>query len=281
MPGSRTLWPLVLLLAQQPAPLAVRSADELYPPVRAAEVVRFFSLDTDEPDLAKLSAGLSELGAELVYGPRTTEARPGFSFFAVRAPAGESAKKLALALRRGGAAAHELECVAFDGREGGDSRVAVGGASFTTRDFVMGISSDIVWFDCVGAWSQFYGLPGKLEPDEIAERYRKLYAPYGGGRIGQVVRESFRWTLAATPDEKTRARLLKAVQKLEGVHEARLEGNVLGVTVELAGLLASGVAGKIPAAEGEVLDQAGRETPRVAFSTRPLHDLLAAEKLVP
>jgi hypothetical protein len=278
MSGWRTFWALALPLAQAPGPVAPRGVDELYPLVRAEQVIRFFSLDTDEPDLARLNAGLSELGAELVYGPRTTEARPGFSFFAVRAPSGESARKLALALRRGGAAAHELECVAFDGREGSDSRVAVGGASFTTRDFVMGISSDIVWFDCVGAWSQFYGLPG---PDELAERYKKLYAPYGGGRIGQVVRESFRWTLAATPDDRTRARLLKAVHKLQGVHEARLDGNILGVTVELVGLLTSGLAGNIPAGEGEVLDQIGREAPRLAFDTRPLHDLLAAEKLVP
>ncbi len=265
---------------QEPAS-GVRQSDALYPAARAESVVRFFTVDTDEADLAKVREALRELGAEVAYGPRTTAARPGHSFFALRAPEAAAPRKLAAALKKGGAAAHELVCVAFDGREERDANVGIAGFSFTTRDFILGMSGDIAWFDSVGSWSQFYGPPGKLKSSEIADRYEKLYAPYGGGRVGSVVRERFTWTLAAAPDEKAEDRLLKAIHKLEGVARAALEGPALVVEVELDGLLASGVAGKIPAAEGQVLDEAGRDAPRAAFATQPLYDLLAAEKLLP
>ncbi len=266
-----------------PGPVAEeRVSDALYPPTRAESVVRFFTVDRDDPEVAEIVEALRELGADIAYGPRTTSARPGHSFFAVRASPETTPKKLAAALKKGGAAAHELACAAFEGRDNRDANVNIGGiASFTTRDFVMGISGDIAWFDSVGSWSQFYGPPGKLDSAEIADRYQKLYAPYGGGRIGSVVRERFTWTLVAEPDPKVRARVLKSLEKLDGVVRAALDGAALTVVVELDGLLACGVAGKIPAEEGQALDEAGRDAPRAAFDTRPLHDLLTAEKLLP
>jgi len=225
--------------AAWPAQEGGGDATERYPCRRPATVVRFFDLDTDEPDLARASAVLGELQAEIAYGPRTTGARAGHSFFALRAPPGVPSKKLAAALKKAGGAAHELECLAFDGRTGDDSRIAIGALSMTSRDLILGMSGDILWFDSVGSWSQFYGRPGSLEAEEIAERYRKLYAPYGGGEIGTPVVERFTWTLSSAPEEKARGKLLKALQKLDGVATVGLEGQQLTLEVRLQGLAAA------------------------------------------
>ncbi len=261
----------------------VRAADELYPPAAQLEVVRFLVVKTDEPDVGEINAALRELEAQIIYGPRTTEARPGRAFVAVRAPHDLPASKLERALRKGGAAAQELVCTAFAGRDDRDSQVAVMGFNFTTRDFVMGMSGDIVWFDSAGGWSQFYGPRGKLEADELADRYAKLYGPYGGGKLGSLVRERFTWTLAVAPDEKRAKRLLDAVRKLEGVSAAALDGPALSVEVALDGLASCGVAGQVPSGADPKaeLDKAGVSAPRACFSTRPLWDLLAAEGLAP
>jgi hypothetical protein len=282
MAGAILFSSLVALLAAwgQPQSQDPRRADALYPAEPPVSVVRFFTVETDELDVPKASAALGELGASLVYGPRTTDARPGHAFVALSAPAEIAAKKLGAALRKGGAAARELACIAFDGRTNTDSGISIGGFSMGTRDFVMGLSGEIAWFDSVGPWSQFYVTPGKLEPGDLVQRYEKLYAPYGGGRLGDVVRESFTWTLAAAPDEKSAKRVLSAIEKLDGVERAALEGSALTVVVELDGLLACSPAGTIPAADGAVHDEAGKAAPRAAWCTRPLHELLAREGLL-
>ena len=136
----------------------------------------------------------------------------------------------------------------------------------------MGLSGDIAWFDSLGPWTQFYGPPGKLEGREIAERFEKLYAPYGGGRLGEVVRERFAWTLLSAPDAKVAARLEKAIAKLAGVVSAHFAEKTLEVVVALEGLAAAADPGPIPSAQGEA--------PRAAWSTLPLYELLAAEGLV-
>ncbi len=255
-------------------------ASELYPCTPSAAVVRFFHLETDAPELAKVNAALAELGAELAYGPRTSAGRPGHAFLALRAPPEVGPKKLAAALRKGGGAAEPLVCIAFDGREGDDHAFGLEGLGVTKRDFVMGMSGDIVWYDARGKWSQFYGSPGKLKAAQLVDRYAKLYAPYGGARLGRVVEETFRWTLAATPDEKVRKRVLAALEKLAGVLEAGLEGGALSVRVALDRLETCAAVGKLTVA-GEALDEAGADAPRAAFDTTPVYALLRAEQLVP
>jgi hypothetical protein len=135
----------------------------------------------------------------------------------------------------------------------------------------------------VGGWSQFYGPPGKLTAEEIADRYLKLYKPFGGGRLGRLVRERFTWTLPQVPDERAASKLVRAVRKLDGVAEASLEGTQLSVVVALEDLTACAVAGTVPAgddSEGE-LDPAGLAAPRAAWDTGPLWDLLAEEEFAP
>lgn len=255
----------------------VRVADDLYPFVQVEQVVRYVVVKTDEPQLGDLKDALSEFDASVIYGPRTTSARPGRAFFAVRVPWNVPARELERAARKAGGVAQELACTAFEGREGRDQAIDVGGLEFTSRDFVMGISGEIVWFDTAGGWSQFYGAPGKIDAEELAQRYIKLYAPYGGGSLGRAVEERFTWTLKSVPDEKQGAKLLKAVGKLPGVVDAALDGAALSVHVRLEDVSACVPAGELSqGAESEVaFDAGGLAAPRAAWCTRPLWDLLA------
>jgi hypothetical protein len=197
---------------------------------------------------------------------------------AVRAPRNTSAKKLAAALKKGGGSAEELAATAFDGRTGKPHEFGLAGSGVTQRDFVMG--GDVVWYDAFGPWSQIYGPPGKVEAQEIAKRYAKLYEPYGGAKLGEVVSERFAWTLSAAPDDKLRAKILKALEKVRGVVGAVIEGAEMTLTVRLDGLEVCADAGKIPSALGEPLDEGDRAAPRVAFDAGAVYELLAAEGLV-
>jgi len=268
---------LALLLQEAPE---LREASAQYPCARPAALVRFFHLATDAPELARVNAALRELGAELVHGPATTSGWPGNAFVAVRAPASVEPRALASALKKGGGAAQPLAVTAFDGRTGSDHDFGLGGFGVTKRDMVRGISSDVGWYEARGTWSQFYGKPGKLEAAELAERYAKLYAPYGGAQLGAVVRERFTWTLAAAPADKARAALLKKLQRVAGVVEVALEGQRLTVTVRLAELEACADLGPLPG-EGAALDEASTSSPRAAYDVTALYDLLQAEGLLP
>lgn len=271
LPGAR---------AQEVLPGGVRIADELYPCKPSEKVIRFFHLETDAPELAKLNPALAELGAELAYGPRATQGRPGHAFVAVRAPRAAEVKKLALALKKGGGAVQELGTIAFDGRAGKDHDFGLGGYGVTKRDFVMGMSGDVVWYDAVGPWSQLYGPSGKMKARELYDRYEKLYAPYGGAKLGEVVLERFTWKLASAPEDKVRHKALKALEKMRGVRGAVIDGTALTMTVALDGLEACADVGKIPGT-GEPLDEDTKAAPRIAFDAGAVYALLQADGLVP
>lgn len=260
-------------------PGGVRIADALYPCRPTETVVRFFHLETDAPELGKLNPALAELGAELAYGPRTTSGRPGHAFVAVRAARAADPKKLAAALKKGGGKAEVLAATAFDGRTGEDHDFGLGGLGVTKRDFVMGMAGGIAWYDASGTWSQLFGAPGKLKAAELADRYAKLYQPYGGARLGELVKERFRWTLAQAPEDAQRARVLAAFEKTPGVEGAVIEGTLLTVTVALKGLEACADVGALAA--GEALDEAGAGAPRVAFDAGALYVILRGEGLLP
>jgi len=266
--------------AQEVLPGGVRVANELYPCKPSEKLIRFFHLETDKPELAKMNPALAELGAELAYGPRTTQGRPGHAFVALRAPRAADVKKLTQALKKGGGAVEELSTLAFDGRIGKDHDFGLGGYGVTKRDFVMGMSGDVVWYDAVGPWSQLYGASGKMKARELYDRYEKLYAPYGGAKLGEVVLERFTWTLASAPEDKVRQKVLKALEKMRGVRGAVIVGTELTMTVALDGLEACGDVGKIPA-EGEALDEDTKAAPRVAFDAGAIYALLQADQLVP
>lgn len=279
---SASILACLALLAQEPQvlPGGVRIADELYPCRASESVVRFFHLEADEPDLARLNPALAELGAEIAYGPRTSSGRPGHAFVALRAPRAAEPKKLARALEKGGGAAELLSAIAFDGRTGEDHDFGLGGLGVTKRDFAMGMGGGVIWYDAFGPWSQVFGVPGKLKPAELAQRYDKLYEPYGGAKLGELVKERFRWTLARAPDEQQRIQVLKAFEKTAGVEGAVIEDTLLTVTVALKGLEACGDVGTIPS-KGEPLDADTASAPRIAFDAGALYEILRAESLVP
>jgi hypothetical protein len=261
---------------QELLPGGVREASAAYPCAPSPGVVRFFQLTTEAPDVARLAAELralgAELGAEIVYGPRTSPSRPGKAFVAVRAASEVAAPALGAALERGGAAAEGLACFAFDGAtppERDDS-------SGAWRERVLALSEELAWYDAVGGWSQLYARPGKLRAHELVTRYATL----GGARLGEVVKERFRWTLAAPPDEATRRRVLAALERMAGVEGAAIDGRELVVTLRLERLEACGSLGVFPSA-GAALDEAARRAPRAAFDAGPLFELLRVERLVP
>jgi hypothetical protein len=258
----------------------VRNASSQYPCARPAALVRFFHVEDDAPEMAKVNAALRELGAEVAYGPRTTSGWPGNCFLAVRAPQEVEPRALAAALKKGGGAAHLLECLAYDGRTGGDHDFGLGGFGVTKRDMIRGISSDVVWYEARGSWSQFYGRPGKLDAEELAKRYAKLYEPYGGAELGALARERFVWTLEAAPAEKSSQGLLAKLRKDRRIEDITLEGTTLTVTVRLSGLEASPDLGPLPGTEA-LLDEASASAPRAGFDVTKIYDLLRADGLVP
>jgi len=171
--------PLVLaaLLACQ-APPAEKAEPELYPAERPRAHVLFFMLEGElkaEP-LRKALADLSTKDAEckLVYGPRKTQARPGAQFAAVEAPAALGVKEIGAALRKGCSAADPVACTVFQGSgEGtGSSSEGQGFLGMGSRDFVLGMSGDIRWYDALAGWRQFYFGAGKIGAKEIVSDER-------------------------------------------------------------------------------------------------------------
>jgi hypothetical protein len=251
-----------------------------YPAERPKAHVLFFMLEGElkaEP-LRKALSDLSTKEAEckLVYGPRKTPARPGAQFVAVEAPAALGAKELGGALRKGCANADAVACTVFKGpAEGtGSNSEGQGFLGMGARDFVLGMSGDIRWYDASGGWRQFYFGAGKIGAKEIADRYQKLFGPLGGGEAGEVVHESLRWTLAEPLDPKAAARAEKALSKLPGVTKATIDPaqRVLALELRLENLKSSGPVLAFPGAP-----DAGPV--RVRFDTQALFEVLDKEKL--
>jgi hypothetical protein len=270
---------LVLVGLQEAQPAA------LYPQLRSEVVMRFFSIKGDV-DQAALDTALSEARIEIVQGPQACESRPGRVFVAVHVPTEASVRDVMRVLGKGGGKAEELACVVFDGRTQADTELPSFGLGLTTRDFILGMSGEIRWYDSLEGRSQFYGPAGKLEPSDIQKRYQKLYEPFGGGTIGTLVRERFTWTLARALEERDAQKLVKQIEKLALVVSATLEGAALTVEVELSDLLVSNPRLPSPLPEppeGEQVAPALRQQadalPRATWCTGPLFDLLAAEGL--
>ncbi|MBK7874738.1 MAG: cation transporter [Planctomycetes bacterium] len=276
-----------------PAEPADLDAAELYPPVRNAALLTFFSIEgklDPEPLRKALAAlGTKEVEARIVYGPESTNARPGRFFLAVEAPAGVKPKELVAALKKGASVVEQEVATCFKGPvrdlpDSGAGRMA----GMTARDWVLGISNDLRWADTSAGWYQFFSTPGKLDAATIADRFEKLFAPFGMRTVGTLVREGFTWNLAAPCEAATAKKLEKAMQKLPGVRLARVDADnrTLTVQFDLESLLVSGpavpdrmlagAAGR-PPAEDATPPTRGARTPRVRFDVNPILDLLEKE----
>lgn len=277
---------LALPVASQEAPHA--PAPPAYPPERPRAHVFFFVLE-GKLEAEPMRKALSELSTRdtpcrLVYGPRKTGARPSAQFAAVEAPAALGAKELATALRKGCGGAETLACTLFKGDGSGTGSDAEGRGFFDLpmRDFVLGMSGDIRWYDAREGWRQFYFPAGKVAAKEIEDRYAKLFGPVGGGAVGRVVEEAIDWTLAAPLDPKAAARAEKAIAKLPGVARCTIDPatRALSIAVRLENLRSCGPAQPFPS-ELPRAERAGDEGGplRASFDTLALFEVLDKEKL--
>ncbi|MBI5362079.1 MAG: hypothetical protein HZA53_02800 [Planctomycetes bacterium] len=278
--------------AEPPADL---DAAELYPPKRNASLLTFFSiegkLDPEPMRKALAELGTKDVDARIVYGPESTGARPGRFFLAVEAPASVKSKELVAALKKGASVVEQEATTCFKGPvrdlpDAGPGRMA----GFSPRDWVLGVSNDLRWADTSAGWYEFFSTPGKLDAATIADRFAKLFGPFGLSSVGTLVREGFTWKLAPPCDVAAAKKAEKAIAKLAGVKLARLDAaaGTLTVQFELDGLVVSGppvpdallaLAAGRAAPEPGAEKKAATRTPRVRFDVNPILDLLEKEKL--
>jgi len=235
-------------------------------------VHRFYDLD-GELDRTAWGAALGELGLEAVRGPISAGSQPGHTFVALRCPADLAEKTLRKRLKRTGVKVQPLAWMAFDDCTGNEGQLPNFGTDFAGRDHVLGMSGHILWYDRVGDRTQFFVLPGKIKPKDIAKRYEKLFEPFGGGTLGPVARDTITWELAQPLEPKFGRKLQRAIAKLDGVEEVQLDAasGRLEVIASLAELSVSGEAGT----------SSGVGPPRWTWSTNDLFELLHAEGAVP
>jgi len=268
-----------------------RAADALYPPVRHATVVFGFSLP-DDVKADTLRKALSELSTKdadckLRYGPMKATARPSKVFVLVEAPATVDAKDVLKAVKKGSAGAEALAFTCFQSSDRTLGRgLGAGMPGMTPRDWVLGMSNDLRWCEARGGFLEFFFAPGKLTSEVIADRLTKLTQPFGIQDVGKVVEESVTWNLTGTFDAAAAKRAEKALAKLHGVREARVDAGAktLVVRVALEDLTRGAPPIPMPGAEFDALAgggaaNGGEEAPRMRFDTNAIWDTLLKESI--
>jgi len=291
------LAPLLALLASLPQTPPVAAPDpSAYPPQRNASLLRFFSVEGEIKAEALRKAlkdlGTGEVEARMAYGPLTTGSRPGRYFFAVEVPATLKESEVVKALRKGAATVEVVAWTAFEGEALELPGGGLGGEGFmgmSPRDWVLGSSNDLRWVDMLRGRFQYYALPEKLDAATIKDRMVKLLQPFGrASALREVERGVLSWQLVLPIEEALAKKVEKALAKLDGVTQARLDAKsgLLQAQFTLEDLHASappsprpppaGAADAAPAAEA---DPAKALAPRARFDVNPVLDLLAKEKL--
>ena len=234
--------------------------------------VRYFALEGDV-DRAKLSEGLGELTQEggehrILEGPQSPVSRPKSSFLALEVPVETSVKSLVRAMKKSCKRVEELAWTSFEGVSV-DLPTILGQSA---RDCVIGMASPMRWFDAKKDRKHFFYLAGKLDAEEIADRFQKLFGPFDAGEIGTLRTSEVR--LAFEPVEKEAAvkKALKALSKQEQVRKADLQGEVFVLEVAWDGMARS----LPPVASGEPTE--GTEP---TFDPESLYGVLEEAGLVP
>ncbi len=241
-------------------PTLVRSADD--PPPHC---VRYFSLEEIKPDLLRKVVG--ELGtpdapARIVSGPSTATCRPKLSFLALEIRDDLASKDIARALKKSCRNVEELVWTTFRGVD--KTLPSILGVS--PQDCVIGMASDMRWFESAGDAKHFYFVPGKLNAESIAKQFTNLFGPFDAGDIGTIAGETLTFALPAAVDAIAAKRAAKAIDKLDGVSQAEIVAGSLMVEIELDCVHASAVPAKEEA-----------RGPR--FYSKPVADALAKELL--
>lgn len=248
-----------------------------HPPERQETALYFYDFK-GKLKLEPLNEALAELGCSILRGPEETPAQRSHAFVTVQAPGDVDLKLLGKALKKGKAKVMQLAVCCFDGREGKDSSLpSILGLG--PRDHLIGMDSAIRWYESRAGYSQFYYEPKKLKPEDIQDRYEKLYDPFGGGTIGELVTETFTWSLEAPVDPKAQKKALKAIEKLASVEEATIDTDsaTLTVKVALTNMKVCGPPLPYPLddpEDNEKLTEYTEGVPRVTFATNTVLEAL-------
>lgn len=296
--SSAILAACLLLL---PNPGEVSGGRSLYPPERSETNLFFFVLEGDV-QYAPLREALKKLGegAEIVYGPKFTSAVPNDHFVVVEAPAGVTTKAVAKALKKGKAKPFELHWMMarWSITELPEIPASVDRAQGTDmlRGLVVGMHGDMRWFELRAPYTLYFFEPGKIDPEWVFDRLRKMVEPYVPEEFSiELVRDTFTWPLAQLPSESKIKKAQKAIGKLDGVASVSIdaEAGTLEVALDLGDLLRSGPAGAYDAASasGEPAGGgAGRPNQepistgfelRPIFDTGPIFEILEKNQVVP
>lgn len=244
---------LVFLAALAPGPQDPEELPDPYPPARADALLRFYSLqgDVDVTDLQAAVADLGE-GARVFVGPAATDARPRDHFVGIRTPAGVSERDVRKAAREGARKVEPLLFTIYRAQPQEGARSDRYG--FVTRDTVVGMASEMRWWQRLGGIELFFYTEGDFDAAEAADRMNKL-----SGREGAYVperdllRESFTWELEGEVSDSQARRVEKAVSRVPGVTSATLDAGAgrLHVTLVLADLSVGGPPLPLPDGAGE------------------------------
>jgi hypothetical protein len=224
--------------------------------------VRYFAIEEIKPDAFRKAVAEFGTGTRIVTGPSTATCRPKISFVGLEVGDALSGKDVARALKKGCKSAEELAWTSFRGVD--RSLPNIMGVS--AQDCVIGMASDMRWFETSSDAKHFYFVPGKLDAESIAKQFQNLFEPFNAGDIGNLATESFAIELVPNADANAVKRATKAIAKLDGVRKAEVVGGSLQIEVELDGLRASATS-------------AAESKPAPSFHAKPIHDLLANEKL--
>lgn len=236
------------------------------PPAPPPQCIRYFSLEEIKPDLlrkAVVELGTLDAPARIVSGPSTATCRPKLSFIALEVRDSVTGKDVARALKKSCRNVDELVWTRFEGV----GRPLPSIMSVSPQDCVIGMASDMRWFETAGDAKHFYFVPGKLNAESIAKQFNNLFSPFNAGDIGTLASETFTFALPGTVDLAAVKRAAKAIGKVDGVRSVEIVASSLVVETQFDGLHAS--AGS-----------AGDDTqPEPRFHAQPLLDALAKEKL--
>jgi hypothetical protein len=275
----RTFAPLALALVASVPLLSSQEEEpppiERCPPVRHETCVRFFALK-GKLDTGKLNDAVHAAGIEVAYGPMEADSRPSNSMVALTVPADMKVRDVERTLKKAKVKVEELEAFHFRGRvENGYPSFGIG---LKTIDYLLGIDGDIKWCDRLENDTIFYCVEGKLTAGKLEDLFVKLQDPLGDGSptLGDLIVDEVTWTLPEAVDESRAKKLIKAIDKLDGIDSAELNGAALRFEAPLASVVASG-----PAQGHDGEEPTRGSPPRVTRLTNELWDLLVEEGLTP
>lgn len=231
----------LLALAHFDAPGDARAIE----PVRHTTCLRYYSLAGDvKPDLLRRAvADLSTIEAEakIALGPVGVSSKPKYRFVVLELPLATAAKDVEKALRKATPKTIELAWTAFQGQDRELPQIL----GYNGLECVVGMDNDMRWFALEGGLARFFYVPEKLNEKELRSRFKTLYKPFDADELGDLVRERIEWKLAEPLEAPAAKTAEKALGKLPGVAQAKIDVATRTLTVDIPhdGLKAAAIPG--------------------------------------